>query len=143
MFHHGVYYESCLFSLGYVGSTDTAADGSLAAVRRLSEVEPMRGSHTEGAQCMNSLVTATLRLFLPSSMASMTSLGLHTKRSVHPWGHMQSQGSAVFNSPAAGLLYREILISCGDQCILHQADADEGITSFSCLLIENYRLGTM
>lgn len=56
-------------------------------------------SHTEGAQCLNSLVTATLRLFLPSSMASMTSLGLHTKRSVHPWGHRQSQGSAVFNSP--------------------------------------------
>lgn len=25
--------------------------GSLAAVRRLAEVEPMRGSHTEGAQC--------------------------------------------------------------------------------------------
>lgn len=83
------------------------ADGSLAAVRRLAEVEPMRGGSTGGSQCMNSLVTATDRLFLPSSMASMTSLGLHTKRSVHPWGHMQSQGKAVFT----GRLHRETVIS--------------------------------
>lgn len=59
----------------------------------------MRRSSTEGAQCGNSLVTATCLLFLPSSMASMTSSGLHTKRSVHPWGHMQSQENAVFDSP--------------------------------------------
>lgn len=51
------------------------------------QAEPMRSSRTEGAQCRNSLVTATCLLLLPSSMASMTSSGLHTKRSVHPWGH--------------------------------------------------------
>lgn len=60
----------------------------VGAVRRLSEVEPMRSSSTKGSQCINSLVTATCLLFLPSSMASMTSSGLQTKRSVHPWGHI-------------------------------------------------------
>lgn len=34
----------------------------------------------------DSLVTATWRLDLPSSITSMTSSGLETKRSVHPWG---------------------------------------------------------
>lgn len=54
-------------------STDSVlADESLAAVRRLSEVEPMRGRSASGAHCVNSLVTATCRAFLPSSMASMT-----------------------------------------------------------------------
>lgn len=44
----------------------------------------------------HSLVTATLRLFFPSSMASKTSSGLHTKRSVQPCGdtdsHKEAQG---------------------------------------------------
>lgn len=86
------------------------AHESLAAVRRLREAEPMRGSSTEGAHCMNSLVTATCLLFLPSSMVSMTSLGLHTKRSVHPWGHMQHK-EKLFNSPAGGRLYRKTIIN--------------------------------
>lgn len=75
---------------------------SVAAVRRPTEAEPMRTSSSEGTQCANSLVTATCLLFLPSSMASITSSGLHTKRSVHPCGHKgTSQGSAVFSHCAA------------------------------------------
>ena len=99
---------------------------SLATVRRLSEVEPMRGSSLKGAQCVNSLVTATCLLLLPSSMASMTSSGQLTKRSVHPWRHMQSQGDAVFSSPAAGWLHRKTIISSKDRDLLYQADAFTG-----------------
>lgn len=76
-------------------SHSTLCDGSLAAVRRPAEVKPTWESLTKGAQCVHSLVTATLLLFLPSSMVSMTSSGLHTNRSVHPCRHMKSQGWAV------------------------------------------------
>lgn len=42
----------------------------------------------------DSLVTATWRLALPSSITSITSSGLETKRSVHPWGH-RATGSSL------------------------------------------------
>lgn len=121
--------HTSLFLSGYVCGLHTQsvlADESLAAVRRLSEVEPMRGSSLKGAQCVNSLVTATCLLLLPSSMASMTSSGWLTKRSVHPWRHMQSQGDAVFSSPAAGWLHWKTIISSKDHDLLYQADAFTG-----------------
>lgn len=40
----------------------------------------------------NSLVTATWRFDLPSSITSMTSSGLETKRSVQPWNTRRQRG---------------------------------------------------
>ena len=66
----------------------------------------------------NSLVTATLLLFLPSSMVSMTSSGLHTKRSVQPCTHTRSQGWVVLAAPYA--CTGHTLISRGHPSIVSQ-----------------------
>lgn len=76
----------------------------LPQVRRPAEVWKKHeggGGHIRKRQhsVAHSLVTATLRLFFPSSMASKTSSGLHTKRSVQPCGdtdgHKEAQGFAA------------------------------------------------